>query len=143
MTNVARTGQALLIAASSMFFAAFTSAMVVRRGLSGDWITPLLPTWVWATLLLGPLASWLIQRGHVRPAMAAGAALVSSQLALLAGLRLFVIGEAFFGVLIAAHAAHAVAGVAAIGRFGARASLFWHFVGALWIYLVFLFEVWA
>jgi hypothetical protein len=33
--------------------------------------------------------------------------------------------------------------VAALGRFGARASLFWHFVGGLWIYVLFLFGVWA
>ena len=143
MTNTARTGQTLLIAASSMFFAAFTSAMVVRRGLSGDWIAPRLPAWVWATMLLGPLASWLVQRGHAKRAMAVGASLVASQLALLANLHMGAIGEAFCAVLIAAHAAHAAAGVAAIGRFGASAGLFWHFVGALWIYVLFLFGVWA
>ena len=143
MTNTARTGQTLLIAASSMFFAAFTSAMVVRRGLSGDWIAPTLPAWIWATMLLGPLASWLVQRGQIKSAMAAGAMLVASQLALLSNLRMAVIGEAFCAVLFAAHAAHAAAGVAALGRFGARAGLFWHFVGALWIYVLFLFGVWA
>ena len=47
MTDTARTGQTLLIAASSMFFAAFTSAMVVRRGIGGDWIAPELPAWEW------------------------------------------------------------------------------------------------
>src|SRR5688500_3084911 len=74
MTNVARTGQTLLIAAGGMLFAAFTSAMVVRRGLGGDWVAPMLPAWVWATALLGPLASWLIQRNQVKTAMAVGAA---------------------------------------------------------------------
>ncbi|MFN0106262.1 MAG: hypothetical protein ACKV2U_29745 [Bryobacteraceae bacterium] len=143
MTNTARTGQTLLMASSSMFFAAFTSAMVVRRGLGGDWVAPALPVWVWGTLLLGPLASWLIQRGHSKSAMAAGAALVAAQLALLASLQMAVIGEAFCSVLIASHAVHAAAGVAALGRFGPRAGLFWHFVGALWIYVLFLFGVWA
>lgn len=143
MTDTARTGQTLLIAASSMFFAAFTSAMVVRRGLGGDWIAPMLPAWVWATLLPGPLASWLIHRGKAKPAMAVGAVLVASQLALLANLHMAAIGEAFCALLIAAHAAHAAAGVAAIGRFGVRAGPFWHFVGALWIYVLFLFGVWA
>ena len=143
MTDTARTGQTLLIAASSMFFAAFTSAMVVRRGLGGDWVTPALPAWIWATALLGPLASWLLQRGHAKPAMAAGAVLVASQLALLANLQMAVIGEAFCAVLIGSHAAHAAAGVAALGRFGARAGIFWHFVGVLWIYVLFLFGVWA
>ena len=43
MTNVARTGQTLLVVASSMLFAAVTSAMVVRRGIGGDWVAPELP----------------------------------------------------------------------------------------------------
>ena len=143
MTNVGRTGQTLLVAASSMFFAAFTSAMVVRRGLSDDWAAPMLPGWVWATLMLGPAASWMIQRGWVRGAMGAGAVLVAAQLAVLGGLRMGVIGEASLAVLVAAHAVHAAAGVWALGRFGAAAGIFWHFVGALWIYLLFLFGVWA
>ena len=75
--------------------------------------------------------------------MAAGAALVASQLALLANLQMSVIGEAFCSVLIAAHAVHAAAGVFALGRFGAGAAIFWHFVGVLWIYVLFLFGVWA
>jgi cytochrome c oxidase subunit 3 len=143
MTNVARTGQTLLIAASSMFFAAFTSAMVVRRGLGGDWAAPDLPPWIWATALLGPLASWLVQSGYVCGAIAVGALLVASQVALLAPLRLGLIEDAFFAVLTAAHAVHAAAGVTALARFGQRAALFWHFVGALWVYLLFLFGVWA
>ena len=143
MTSVARTGQTLLIAASSMLFAAFTSAMVVRRGLSGDWVAPALPAWAWAKLLLGPLASWLVQRGRVKAAMAVGAVLVVSQVALLMNLSMAVIGEAFCAVLVGAHAAHAAAGVMALGRFGARAGMFWHFVGVLWIYVLFLFGVWA
>lgn len=143
MTRTARTGQTLLIAASSMVFAAFTSAMVVRRGLGGDWAAPALPAWIWATALLGPLASWLVERDRIRFAMAVGAVLVASQLAVLANLRMGIIGEAFGSVLIGAHAAHAAAGVVALGRFGARASLFWHFAGALWIYVLFLLGVWA
>jgi len=143
MTNVARTGQTLLIAASSLFFAALTSAMVVRRGIGGDWEAAGLPGWIWPTLLLGPLASGLVERGHVRWAMGSGAVLVAAQGALLATLRFTVIGEAFALVLIGAHAAHAAAGVAALGRFGARAALFWHFAGALWIYLLLLLGVWA
>src|SRR5260370_13725207 len=33
------TGLFVLLAASTMLFAAFTSAMVVRRGLSDDWVS--------------------------------------------------------------------------------------------------------
>jgi hypothetical protein len=143
MTKIARTGQTLLIAASSLFFAALTSAMVVRQGLGGDWMPPALPGWIWATVVLGPLGSWLAERGQVRWAMGSGAVLVALQVALLATLRFAVIGEAFALVLIGAHTVHAAAGVMALGRFGAPAALFWHFAGALWIYLLLLLGVWA
>lgn len=143
MTNVARTGQTLLIAASSMLFAAFTSAMVVRRGIGGDWVAPALPAWIWATMGLAVAASFLVLRGQLRLAMVCGAGLVAGQLALLAQLRMGAIGEAFLSVLVAAHAAHAAAGLWALGRFGTRAEMFWHFVGAVWLYVLFLFGVWA
>lgn len=143
MTSVARTAQTLLIAASSMLFAAFTSAMVVRRGLSGDWVAPALPAWIWPTLLLAPLASLLIHKQQVKPAIAVGALLIAAQCALLANLQMGVIGEAFCTVLIAAHTVHTVAGILALARFGAGAAIFWHFVGILWIYVLFLFGVWA
>lgn len=143
MTNVARTGQTMLVVASSMLFAAVTSAMVVRRGIGGDWVSPELPAWVWATAVLGPLASWLILRGHARGAVFVGGLLVVLQVFVFGALRMAVIGEAFLSVLVAAHALHAAAGVAALTRWGERAGLFWHFVGALWIYVLFLFGVWA
>jgi heme/copper-type cytochrome/quinol oxidase subunit 3 len=33
--------------------------------------------------------------------------------------------------------------VAALARWGERAAPYWHFVGAVWIYVLFLFGVWA
>jgi cytochrome c oxidase subunit 3 len=42
------TGLMVLLAASIMLFAAFTSAFVVRRGLSDDWVTLPLPGILWA-----------------------------------------------------------------------------------------------
>ena len=41
------TGLMVVLAAVVMFFAAFTSAMVVRRGLSNDWISTPLPWVLW------------------------------------------------------------------------------------------------
>jgi len=143
MTNVARTGQTVLIVASSMLFAAFTSAMAVRRAMGGDWQAPALPAWVWGTLLLAPIASWLVHRERLKAAMVAGSLLVASQFVLLTNLTMASIGDAFCAVLVASHAAHAAAGVLALGRFGARAGLFWHFVGVLWIYVLFVFGAWA
>jgi cytochrome c oxidase subunit III len=42
------TGLMVLLAASVMLIAAFTSAFVVRRGLSDDWVTMPLPRILWA-----------------------------------------------------------------------------------------------
>ncbi len=143
MTSVARTGQTILIAASSMFFAAFTSAMVVRRGIGGDWVAPELPVWLWLSALCGPVASFLLWQGRRTAAVAVGAVLVVLQLTALPQFRLAVIGEAFLAVLVTAHAAHAAAAVLALLRFGQSAALFWHFAGILWLYILFLFGVWA
>lgn len=143
MSSVARTGQTVLIAASTMLFAAFTSAMVVRRGLSGDWVAPTLPLWIWSTAALVPLASALAERNRPHLAAALGATLVAAQLALVAGLRLSAVGQAFLAVLTVAHAIHAAAGAAALARWGRQAAPFWHFAGALWLYVLFLFGVWA
>jgi len=49
------TGLMVLLAATTMAFAAFTSAFVVRRGISNDWVALPLPRIVWANtaVLLG------------------------------------------------------------------------------------------
>lgn len=41
------TGLMVLLAATTMLFAAFTSAFVVRRGLSNDWISTPMPRILW------------------------------------------------------------------------------------------------
>ena len=53
--NRSVTGVMMLLAAVTMLFAAFTSAMVVRRGLSGDWISTPPPgiLWVNTVVLVG------------------------------------------------------------------------------------------
>ena len=55
----------ILIAASTMVFAAFTSAMVVRRGFSGDWVSIHKPGVLWintAILLASSVALELARR---------------------------------------------------------------------------------
>ena len=49
------TGLMVLLAATTMAFAAFTSAFVVRRGISNDWVAITLPRIVWVNtaVLLG------------------------------------------------------------------------------------------
>ena len=46
------TGLFVLLAATTMAFAAFTSAYVVRRGMSNDWIAFPLPRILWVTSCL-------------------------------------------------------------------------------------------
>jgi cytochrome c oxidase subunit 3 len=59
------TGLMVLLAATTMAFAAFTSAFVVRRGISNDWVAMPLPRIVWANtagLLLSSLLLELARR---------------------------------------------------------------------------------
>jgi hypothetical protein len=143
MTNVARTGQALLIVASSMLFAAFTSAMVVRRATGTDWMAPPVPAWLWAAAVLAVSASWLVTRRAYRSAALCGFALVASQITYAASLRMGDVAQSFAAVLVTAHAGHALFGACALWWNGERASLFWHFAGAIWLYVLWLIGVWA
>jgi cytochrome c oxidase subunit III len=59
------TGLMVLLAATTMAFAAFTSAFVVRRGMSNDWVGLALPPIVWvntAVLLVSSLLLELARR---------------------------------------------------------------------------------
>jgi cytochrome c oxidase subunit 3 len=59
------TGLMVLLAATTMAFAAFTSAFVVRRGMSNDWVDMRLPRIVWvntAVLLASSLLLELARR---------------------------------------------------------------------------------
>src|SRR5579872_5539825 len=46
------TGLFVLLAASVMFFAAFTSAFFVRRGMSNDWVDTPMPPILWLNTLI-------------------------------------------------------------------------------------------
>ena len=46
------TGLMVLLAATTMAFAAFTSAFVVRRGMSNDWVAFPLPRILWANTVV-------------------------------------------------------------------------------------------
>jgi cytochrome c oxidase subunit 3 len=161
-----------------MMFAAFTSAMVVRRGLSGDWVGVHKPSvlWVNTAILLASSAALEMARRALRRRerdrfngwWTAGTAL---------GL-LFLGGQAlawrqlqdtgvfissnpssgFFYVLTASHAMHLLAGVVALLYVEVQAlrlslgpakrtaidvsTIFWHFLDALWIYLMAVFYLW-
>jgi len=128
------TGLMVLLAAVLMFFAALTSAFVVRRGLSNDWVSTQLPSVIWfstAVLLASSVVLELArralkagQRENFHRLWIAGSVLGS----------LFLIGQymawvqlkaqgiylatnpssSFFYVLTAAHAVHLIGGVLAL-----------------------------
>jgi cytochrome c oxidase subunit III len=128
------TGLMVLIAASVMVFAAFTSAYVVRRGLSTDWVSLPLPGILWANTAVLLASSVVLElarrelkngnRNWFNRAWTAGSLLGA----------LFLIGQyaawrqlsqagfyistnpssSFFYVLTATHAVHLIGGMAAL-----------------------------
>src|SRR5580700_9768357 len=55
------TGLMVLLAATTMAFAAFTSAFVVRRGISNDWVDLPMPRIVWANTAILLASSVLLE----------------------------------------------------------------------------------
>jgi cytochrome c oxidase subunit 3 len=128
------TGLMVLLAATTMAFAAFTSAFVVRRGISNDWVALPLPRIVWVNTAILVASSVLLElarrslRGGLRTAFnrywTAGTALGA----------LFLVGQAaawwqlnkagifvatnpsssFFYLLTAAHGLHILGGLTAL-----------------------------
>ncbi|MGC2274083.1 MAG: cytochrome c oxidase subunit 3 [Candidatus Sulfotelmatobacter sp.] len=168
------------IAAISMMFAAFTSAMVVRQGAAMDWQHLALPHILYLnTLVL--LASSITLEMSRRRFSTAGRVLATENgrpaLWLYATLGLgilFVAGQyiawrelsargvylatnpssSFFYVLTATHAIHVLGGLGALIYLISKvrrsilrrstmdaASLYWHFMDALWVYLLVLLWV--
>ena len=173
------TGLFVLLAASVMLFAAFSSAFFVRRGLSNDWVDTPLPGILWlntAVLVASSLGIELARR-----ALRAGKRAVFNRYwtgATILGV-LFLAGQylawkqlnaagfylatnpssSFFFLLTCAHAVHLVGGISALGYIDVQALLlrlgpskrtavdvsayFWHFLDAIWIYLMALFFFWG
>ena len=146
-------------------FAAFTSALIVRKGSSLDWQSFTLPSILYlnTVLLLGSSVTLEIARRRVATFMG-GIAIPGESparwlyITLVFGL-LFVTGQylatnassSFFYLLTAAHALHVVGGLAGllyvIGKLRKSqlrrstldaASRYWHFVDLLWVYLLVL-----
>lgn len=165
------------IAAITMSFAAYTSALVVRQGAAPDWRHFRLPPILYLNtpVLLASSGTLEMGRRRIRREAAWGAGSASQGvfwLSLTLGLGLlFIAGQvlawrdlaaqglflatnpssAFFYVLTALHALHLLGGVAALGYSMHRlhasaagtpsaaldaASLYWHFMGVLWVYLL-------
>lgn len=171
------TGLLVLLAASVMLFAAFTSAFVVRRGLSDDWVSLPLPRILWlnsAVLVLSSVALELARRAlksgkrlHFNRYWTTGVVLgilfLGGQYMAwrqLSGSGFYLAtnpSSSFFYLLTWTHAFHLLGGLSALLYVAVQAirlrlgpgkrtavevtSLFWHFLDAVWIYLMVLFLV--
>jgi cytochrome c oxidase subunit 3 len=155
----ARTGVWIGIAAVTMSFAAYTSAVIVRRGATPDWQHLKLPPILYLNTLLLLASSGTLERGRgllskEGPWSSPSASKASAWLLLTLALGLlFIAGQviawrdlagqgvflatnpssAFFYVLTALHALHLLGGVTALGYVLVRlhASAAWPAVGAL------------
>jgi cytochrome c oxidase subunit III len=167
----------VVLFAITMMFAAFTSALIVRKGSSLDWRTFKLPSILFFNtgLLLASGVTLEVSRRHIAAFMGKMKSQVESParwlyVTLFLGL-LFVAGQyvawsqlsaqglylatnpssSFFYVLTATHALHILGGLAGLGyvirklsKLSLRRSTldatarYWHFMDALWVYLLLL-----
>jgi cytochrome c oxidase subunit 3 len=147
------------LAGITMLFAAFTSAYVVRRGISADWVSLRLPASVYASLL--PLAGASAVLGVAR--RSASTSLLTAAV-ILGGLvcimHLFAWrqfhgggpGAAFFFVISAAFLLFVLGGVVGLLDLTLRRSrvtsmiaahfYYWLYLSALWIYILVYFTFW-
>ena len=129
-----RTGMYMALAAITMLFAAFTSAMVVRQGISNDWAHTTLPRVLWlntAILLASSATLELAKRGlwsnesrrfiaWLNVTAVLGAAFIGGQFVAwkqLAARGVYLAtnpSSSFFYLLTAAHGLHLLGGVIAL-----------------------------
>lgn len=148
------------LAAITMLFAAFTSAYVVRRGFSADWLGLSLPSIAYANL--GPLAATSVilavgrRRGSMINVFLAGGAtfgLLACVCQILAWRSASEVGPAtaFFRVISGFFLVFLIVGVAALlyrtyrpcGSSISSHLLYWLYLCGLWIYLLIFLSVWS
>lgn len=173
----ASTGIWVALAAITMTFAAFTSALIVRQGNATDWQHFTLPSILYFNSLLIIISSITLDLarrdiGAFQSRARAGEKAPTRYLYATLGLGLlFVAGQtyawlqlkaqgfglatnvsySFFYVLTVAHALHVLGGLGGLTRLIVKVnhatlkrstlnatSLYWHFMGALWMYLLLL-----
>lgn len=184
-STASRTGVWVGIAAITMTFTAFTSALIVRQGSGTDWIHFRLPALLYVNTLVLLVSSGALELARPRiagamagaPDIRGGGSAASTWVAVALGLGLlFVFGQvlawrnliaqgmllatgpssAFFYVFTVLHALHVLGGIAGLsyvlarlgsappavaGRAYGAATLYWHFMAALWLYLLLLLTV--
>ena len=173
----ASTGIWVGLAAITMTFAAFTSALIVRQGAAPDWQHFTLPSILYLNSLIIIASSITLEVSRRQIAAFMGSAKTEGTaparwlyVTLSLGL-LFVAGQtfawlqlrsqgfglatnvsySFFYVLTVAHAVHLLGGLGGLVRVIGKlnhsvlrrstlnaTSLYWHFMGVLWLYLLLL-----
>lgn len=173
------TGLYAFLVSVVMFFAGFTSAMVVRRGGAKDWKPVPMPDILWVNTSILAVSSVLAEKARrdlrngdrtrfsVTWSLATlvGCAFVAGQILLWRQLKdagVYMAANAsgaFFYVGTIAHAVHLAGGLGAMLYLCYRAwrlqlgpgrrtavdvtTIYWHFLGVLWVYLLVLFLVLA
>ena len=172
----ASTGIWVGLAAITMTFAAFTSALIVRQGGSSDWQHFTLPSILYFNSLIiiassvtleiarRQITTFMVARNEGNPpsrwlyaTLALGLIFVAGQIFAWLQLKSQGLGlstnisYSFFYVLTVAHAIHLLGGLGGLIRVISKVnhsvlrrstlqatSLYWHFMGALWLYLLLL-----
>lgn len=163
------TGIWLALAAILMFFLALTSAFIVRKGLSNDWVPVAWPGILWFNTLVLLTSSLTLERArtflHTEQrsgfrfwwGTTTGLGLLFLAGQIVAWQQLAAVGvylssnpsSSFFYLLTAAHGVHVLGGILALLYAGARqrrtavrvSSLYWHFMGGLWVFLFLLLQL--
>ncbi len=143
------------LATVTMLFAGFTSAMLVRR-TAADWQPLPVPPLLWINTGVLAVSSLTMERARRQARARSGSVAATALLGLL-----FLVGQvaawrqlvaqglflssnphsSFFYILTGAHGVHLLGGLFALGYLLARrrglnlCATYWHFLGALWIYL--------
>jgi cytochrome c oxidase subunit 3 len=164
-------GMAVGIVAILMFFMALSSAFLVRKGISGDWIPVRIPTLLWINTAVLLTSSGTLELARKRLAKRDGAGFKTYwMLTTVLGIA-FLIGQlmawrqlaaqgiyvssnpasSFFYIFTGAHALHLLGGVVALVYVARKnfskanvtksvaaevTSYYWHFLDALWLFLL-------
>lgn len=162
--NIWRTGMWFGVAASAMMFIGLTSAYIVSQGLGPAWEQIHIRPLIWVNTAILAASSFVLERGlrgrnSVLGAAGLGLLFLCGQLAVFRQLQTegYYLNtgrqSSFFYVLTGLHGLHVLGGLLALGWLAWRisrdgsadpqstarfrvVSIFWHFMGVLWLYLL-------
>ncbi|MAF65574.1 MAG: hypothetical protein CMJ84_07935 [Planctomycetes bacterium] len=146
----------VLLGVVAMLFAGFTAAYFIRRP-APDWVPIAIPLWSWvgtAVLAASSVTLELARRrestGLQRVSLLLGCAFLAAQLFSWSGLAQSGIAlpstphGAFYFMLSAVHGLHVIGGLCALAwvtlsdRPLRLVAAYWHFMGLVWLYVLFL-----